>query len=225
MKPTKSLLVLAALTFAPAVATAQGYYGRPAGPPPPGPGFYGNQASNQLPGGFWNRQGRIIFGGTLGLGHMNDDFGDVECAQCSYSPISAMGAVHLGGFLTPRFALMGEAQVNVQQVEEDTFGGSTTLVMSGLMLAGQYWLTPQLWIKGGLGFANLQLEYSAYGDGIVDDSSKPEHGTAIMAAIGYELYSAHRFSIDLEGRVMNGSFKGIDNNVTGGTIGVGVNWF
>lgn len=47
---------------------------------------------------------------------------------------------------------------------------------------------------------------------------------AIMGAVGYELLSARYFSIDLQGRLINGAYKGIDNTVTGATIGVGVNW-
>jgi hypothetical protein len=219
------LLVLAVMLLTPALASAQGYYGHRRGGP--GPGYYNTTPPTyQLPGGFWNRQGRIIFGADLGFGHMKDDFGDINCSACDYSSVSVMAAGHIGGFVSPRFALMGEVQANVQTVSRDGATGDTTnLVESALMIAGQYWVTPQLWIKGGVGFANLHLERSYYGDGIVDEESTPQNGTAVMGAIGYEIFSSRSLAIDLEGRLFNGSFKGIDNNVTSMNLGLGVSFF
>lgn len=221
MKPTKLLFVLAFMLVAPAVASAQGY-GRGGGG-----GYYNSQPPTyQLPGGFWNRQGRLTFGGSLGLGGMSDRFGDIECTNCDYNPVSGMVEGHIGGFIGPRLALLGQVQVNGQTVSSNAANGdTTTLVQSTLMIAAQFWVTPQLWIKGGLGFANLRLERSYYGDGIVDESSIPENGMAVMGAVGYELLSARFFSIDLHGTLINGAYKGIDNTVTGATIGVGINWF
>jgi len=214
MKPTKTLIVLAFL-LAPGLAAAQGYYGG-------GPG-YGSPPPSQLPGGFHNRQGRLIFGGNLGLGTMHDDIGDIDCTNCS--DISVQVAGHLGGFIGPRLALMGELQANAQTLEVDAFGGTETLVQSALMLAAQYWVTPQFWIKGGIGFANLQVNWSAYGDGYIDASSRPENGLALLGAAGFELLSARNFSVDLQGRLINGSYDGINNSVTGISLGVGLNWF
>jgi hypothetical protein len=213
MKLTKSVLVLAVL-LVPAVASAQGYYG--GGPAP----------AAQEPGGFHNRQGRLIYGGSVGLGGMSDRFGAIQCTNCDYNPVAVQVEGHLGGFVGPRFALLAEVQANVQTVSSNAFSGDTTTLTQGaLMLAGQYWVTPQLWIKGGIGFASLQLDRSYYGDGIVDESSIPENGVAIMGAIGYELLSARYFSVDLQGRLINGSYKQLDNNVTGASVGVGINWY
>lgn len=218
MKPIKSLLVLASLVLAPAAASAQGYYGG-------GPG-YGPPPAAQLPGGFHNRQGRLIFGGSLGLGGMSDRGGDIECINCDYGTASGQIAGHVGGFVGPRLALAGELQANFQTLASDSFTGDTTVLTQGaLMLTAQYWLTPQLWIKGGLGFASLQVDRSYYGDGFVDESTVPENGMALLGALGFELLSARNFSIDLQGRLLNGSYKGIDNHVTAASIGVGVNWF
>lgn len=219
MKSSKALLVLAALLLVPSVASAQRYRR--------GGGYYvGPAPASQLPGGFHNRQGRLMFGASLGLGAMSDRGGDIECSGCDYSTVSGEADLHVGGFLSPRFALMAEGQVNIQTLSSNQFTGETsTLVQSALMLAGQYWLTPQLWIKGGIGFANIQVDTSYYGDGITDATTAPEHGGAIMGALGYEVLSARTFSIDLSGRLINASYKGIDNNVTGATIGIGINWY
>lgn len=217
MKPIKSLLVLAAILVTPAVASAQGYGG--------GGGYYAQPPATQLPGGFHNRQGRIIWGFTIGLGDMSDRFGDVNCGDCDYSPLAGMVSGRLGGFLGPRFALMAELQGNAQTLSSNRYSGTTTLGQGALMVAAQYWLMPQLWVKGGLGFASLQVNQSYYSDGVIDASSIPENGVAIMGALGYELLSARHFSIDLEGRVINGSYDAIDNHLTSATIGLGINWF
>jgi len=203
MPDMKKIIILACLLF-PSMAFAQ-YY---SGPSP----------SGQYPGGFHNRTGRLAFGFSAGLGGMSDKGGDIECTNCDYGTFAGQLSGHIGGFLGPRFALMGEAQANVQTLATDGFD-DTTLVQTALMLAGQYWLTPQLWIKGGIGFANLQVQDSA---GFV---SRPENGGALMGAIGFEILSARFFSIDLQGRLLNGSYKGIDNNITAFSVGLGVNWF
>src|ERR1051325_11406335 len=105
MKPMKSLLVLA-LVLAPGTAGATGYYGG-GGPP-------------QAHGGF-HVMGRIVYGGSLGLGYMHDDGGDITCGNCNYNPASGMGEVHIGGMLSPQFALLGEGQVNAQTLHANAF--------------------------------------------------------------------------------------------------------
>lgn len=206
----KKIIILACLLF-PSMAFAQ-YY---AGPAP----------SGQYPGGFHNRTGRLMFGFSLGIGGMSDKGGSINCSGCDYNPVSGQISGHLGGFLGPRFALMGEVQANVQTLQSDAVNGDTTLTQGALMLAAQYWLTPQLWIKGGIGFASLQVDQSYYGDGVIDASSVPENGTALMGAIGFELLSARFFSIDLQGRILNGSYKGLDDNITAASVGIGINWY
>ncbi|MDX2088412.1 MAG: hypothetical protein SFX73_11205 [Kofleriaceae bacterium] len=209
MKPTtKSLLALALVAAASGVASAQGYYGN-AGQNP------------RLPGGFHDRQGRMIFGFSLGLGGMSASGEDLECANCDYSPLAGQASGHLGGFIGPRLALMGEIQGNVQTLAVDAYGDSEMLVQSALLFAAQYWVTPQLWIKGGLGFSNLRVDHTYYGT----VAEVPENGVAVMGAIGYELLSAQRFSVDLQGRLINGSYDSVGENVSSGSIGIGINWF
>ena len=215
MKPIKSLVlvgVLAAIPLlAPGEASAGGYYG-PGGPPP----------NSQLPGGFHNRQGRLMFGGSIGIGGMHDNVGAIGDS----TPAGEVSG-HIGGFLGPRFALMFEAQGNFQQLTNDFINGNTTLVQAAAMVAGQYWLTPQLWIKGGLGLASLQIQ---------DDfgaASQPSNGFAAMAAVGFEVFSSRYLSVDLQGRLINGTYRaddpssnqGTTGNITSGTVGIGINWF
>src|SRR5688572_3354920 len=82
MAAMKKVIILACLLF-PSIAFAQ-YY---SSPPP----------NSQLPGGFHNRTGRVIFGGSIGLGRMEDSGGDIECNSCDYGTFAGQGALHLGG--------------------------------------------------------------------------------------------------------------------------------
>src|SRR4051812_3429940 len=132
MKPIKSLLILAAILVFPHIASAQGYRGG-------GGGYYNDPANaGVLPGGYWNRQGRLFFGGSLGLGAMKDRGGSIDCNNCDYSTASGEISGHIGGFVGPRLALMGEVQANVQTLTSDALQ-DTTLVQSALMFAAQYW--------------------------------------------------------------------------------------
>jgi hypothetical protein len=218
MKPIKSLVlvgVLAAIpTLAPTEASAQpgGYYGPGPGGPPPG----------LLPGGFHNRQGRLTFGVSGGLGYMNSDvFGDLNCNNCNGGTVSFGVAGHIGGFIGPRLALMFELQVNGQQLaQSDFFEDDIFLYQTAAMVAAQYWVTPQLWIKAGIGVAHLEEQTR---DGFAGFSI--DNGTAILGAVGYELFSSRFMSVDLQGRLLNGAYSGVDDNITAGTIGVGINWF
>jgi hypothetical protein len=114
---------------------------------------------------------------------------------------------------------MAEVQGNALTLSSDGYD-DITLIQSALMGAAQYWITPQLWIKGGIGFASLDLDDSAYYEDAHIDS-----GMAIMGAVGFELLSSQRFSVDLQGRLLAGSYDGIDEQITAGSIGVGLNWF
>jgi hypothetical protein len=207
MKPIKSLLILA-IVCAPVLASAQGYYGRRGG-------GYGEP----VPGGFHHREGRLIWGGSLGFGFMHDGGSAVtSCANCDVKPLAGEGDIHIGGMLSNRFALMFEGQVNIQTVHADFNNGDSTVSQAAAMLAAQYWLLPQLWIKGGIGLANLQVDQQFF----VDDFGT---GSALMAGIGVELFSARNFSLDLQGRIIEGSYNSLNDNVTSGTIGLGISWY
>jgi len=207
MKPTKTLLVLA-LMLVPAVAFAQrgGYYSQP-------------QAATELPGGFHNRMGRLAWGFSIGLGGMHDAGSQVtSCNNCDYNPIAVEADAHIGGFISPRFALMGEVQVNGKTVQLNGYDGDTIISQNALMLAGQFWISPQFWIKGGIGFAHMQAD-DAYFTYDVGD------GGVVMGAVGFEVFSARDMAVDLQGRLIQGAYNGIDDKVTSGTVGVGINWY
>ena len=148
MKPINRLLILF-VVFVPALASAQGYYG-------PGPG-------SPYPSGFHHRMGRLAWGFSVGLGGMNDNGSTVtSCDNCNYNPATIEFDGHIGGMLSPRFALLFEVQANAQTIHSDAENGDTILTQSVAMVAGQYWLTPIFWIKGGIGLANLQASDGGY---------------------------------------------------------------
>lgn len=160
-----------------------------------------------------------MWGFNLGIGGMHDRGGDIECVNCAYSTVAGEVAGHIGGMLNPRLGLMAELQANVQTLEIGEFVDEDIyLTQSALMFAAQYWVMPQLWIKGGIGLAHLQLSDSY-------DSAELDNGMALMGAIGFEVYSARYMSVDLQGRVLSGAYEGIDNTITAGSVGVGINWF
>lgn len=211
----------AALLFAPAVAAAQPSAYPPPPPGGPGPGYYA--APPTLPGGFHDRMGRLALGFSIGLGGMSTSEGQVPCSGCDYNPAAFEVDFHVGGMIAPRLALMLEVQANGQTVQSVAGGeGTVTLVQGTAMAAAQYWLTPKLWIKGGIGAAHLSYDYNdAYGS----TSDPIDNGAAVMGALGYELYSTREFSVDLQGRIIEGSYKGIDDQITSGSVGVGFNWY
>jgi len=220
MKP--SHLILAATLAAPALLAPALAIAQPSAPqqraytPTTG-------QPNPMPGGFHDRQGRLMIGFSLGLGGMKSGDDDVQCGNCDYDPISGEFDFHIGGMLSPRFALMFEAQGNAQTIEENTYG-ATSLVQATGMIAAQYWLSTQLWIKGGIGGASLGYSYSDDYDPNQDASKEIAQGGAIMGAVGYELLSARTFSIDAQARMIVGSYKG-GQDVSSGSLGIGFNWY
>lgn len=204
MKPIKSLLVLA-IILSPGLAAAQGYYNNGGG-------------GSGIPGGFHNRTGRLAWGMGIGVGGMHDDGSRItDCDNCSNAPALELDG-HIGGMIGPRFALLFEGQLNARTVHSNSYGDSTTLSQTVGMLAGQFWLTPQLWIKGGLGIAGLQAD-SRY---VTTDYGT---GGAIMGAIGFELMSARYFALDLQGRIIEGTYNSGNDNITAANIGLGFNWY
>jgi hypothetical protein len=209
MKPIKILVVLAIVT-ASGIAAAQ-------------PVYYTTVPARD-PQGFHRRANHLTWGFSVGLGYMNDNGQRIECTGCDVAPLSGYLEGHIGGMLNNRLGLMLEIQGNAQQIsgyDPTSLNSSETIRQVLVMGALQYWLTPILWIKGGIGVANLDVigDYTQYA---IADS-----GLALMGGIGVELLSARRFALELQGRISEGVYHydtGTDN-ITTGTIGLGFNWY
>jgi hypothetical protein len=177
-------------------------------------------ASAEGDDGFHDR--RISWGLGIGLGGMSDDGGRISCINCDYNTAALELDAHLGRFVSPRLALLLEVEANGQTVAQNANNTTSTVVQTTLMLAGQYWLTTQLWIKGGVGFAHLEQEDS-YFEGT--DVTPVDSGLAVLGAIGFEVLSSRRFALDFQGRLIEGTYDGIHDHLTSGTIGVGFSWY
>ncbi|HUH01329.1 MAG TPA: hypothetical protein VML75_04995 [Kofleriaceae bacterium] len=188
--------------------------GAPPPPPPPGGGGYYAQPP-VMDDGFFYREG-FTLGFGLGFGGMSSDSNVTSCGNCDYEPAAIGLDFHLGGMVNHRLALLGEVWGTGQAVEQS---GRTVLIQTMWMFAAQYWVTPQLWIKGGIGVAQLTASYD---DGFEDEI---DTGGGLMGALGYEILSSDRFSLDLQGRLGSASYDRIGDNITAGTISLGINWY
>ncbi|HTE52225.1 MAG TPA: hypothetical protein VK698_15340 [Kofleriaceae bacterium] len=217
--PALVAAALAALVVLAASSTARAQPGAP--PPPPDGGYGGGRGYGYYPPpppDPYRRGFTLGFG--VGLGAM--DSGDsnlTECFDCNYDPIALAFDFHLGAMINPQLAIMGEVFWHAQNIDADGFNW---LSQSMLLGAIQFWVTPQLWLKGGIGVASLDTHYDDgydYADDTIDT------GIAVLGAVGYEVLSAPWFSIDLQARLASGSYEGIDEQVSVGTVGVGFNWY
>lgn len=202
-------LVALAIVSASSAAWAQSY------PPPPGAGPGAGPPPSQPPSavgpdGYFQRWG--LYGGFgLALGNMTFD-----CDGCEDDQLESVG-LHgdIGWRINPRvgisFDFYGMAH------PEDTAFGTLTLVHAVNTIALQYWATPQLWLKGGLGVAQMQLHYD---DGGPPDTSDTVGG--IMLGAGYEVLSTPSFSLDLSLRIASGFFE--DGTATNAGVAFSVNW-
>jgi hypothetical protein len=201
---TASVLLLAAGT-----AAAQPGYGPPP-PPPPGYGYYPPPPTERM---------GLTLGFGLGIGGMDSDSNLAACRGCDYDPAAGGFWFHIGGMINPHLAGLFELWLMGQQVDA---GGTTTLYQSMVMGAIQYWLTPQFWLKGGIGFAGLQVQYA---DGYYYDEEDLGTGLALMGAAGFEILHSTEFAIDLQLRLGSGNYDGIDEQVNVAMFGIGFNWY
>jgi hypothetical protein len=212
MKPSLILLVgVAAATALTPIAAAQPGSGPPPGYGPPPPRYYVSPPDPERHG--------LAIGFGFGIGGMDADSGDLRCDGCNGTPIAGGLEFHIGAMINPRLAILFELSGTAQQLDAD---GVETLTQIMLMGAVQYWLTPMLWIKGGLGSSHLSLSYD---DGYSSDSSELDSGLGVMGAIGYEVLHSPRFAIDLSLRLAAGTYEGLDDTINSGIFGVGFNWY
>jgi hypothetical protein len=96
-----------------------------------------------------------------------------------------------------------------------TENGATlsSAIMAG---AGQFWLTPQFWLKGGLGIGQLSVSDSSFSD-------QSDTKLAITGAGGYEVYQSGNFAVDIKARLSIISFS--NGNLTSFAAMAGVNWY
>lgn len=170
------------------------------------PGAPGPEPAPEL--GVVQRSGFLI-GFSLGGG----SFALQDCDECE--TLSGLGLdIHLGGMITPRLALMFDGSGVAHSLED---GGSVVHVID--TIAAQYWVTPRVWVKGGVGVGQLSVN---------DDTgarvAESETGTGVLLAGGVELLQTESFALDLQ---LRGSAVTYDeaNTISMGSINLGFNWY
>jgi len=186
-------------------AAAQGY---PQGPPPPPPAYQQPNNYGPAPAPMGIQREGFVIGFSLGGGLLTND----SCDTCD-SLDGPAGDLHLGFMINPKLALLVEGYA-VSHTEN-----GITLTQSMGLLAAQFWLAPNMWLKGGLGTGHLSLSNDA-GDAF----AVSEDGAGFMVAGGYEVYQGAAFTVDLALRVGAVNYQDADT-VTQSAASVGVNWY
>ena len=200
---TRTLLASLLLLALHGVASAQPGSAYPPPPPPPGyapppPGYGYAAPAPQVRHGF-------LIGFSLGGGTLSCD----GCDDLSGVALD----IHLGGMLAPNLALMFDGTGVAH-----SFEGGGTLIHVVDTVAAQYWVTPELWIKGGIGVGRLSLN-----DESGEEVLASETGAAMMGGVGYEVMHSRTFALDLQ---LRGSATKYDEaTISMGSVTLGLNWY
>jgi hypothetical protein len=183
-------------------APPPGYYAPPPGygggyPPPPPRRYFREYRSG------------LTLGGALGVGTISAD----DCGACGGG---LAWEFHIGGMVTPQFAILADLSGIVRNYDDGT--GGSTLTNSLFAVAAQYWIIPILWVKGGIGDAHIALS-----DYTGNTYGNEENALGFLLAGGVEVIHAPNFALDLQLRLMHGDYSG--GGATNYAFLVGVNWY
>jgi hypothetical protein len=188
------------------IAEAQGYpppYYPPPPPPPPPHGVY--------------RSG-LIFGVSGGVGAIHVDGCGDACG------VAGLLEAHIGGMISPRAAVMLE----IWGADHPWSAGGSSFETINTFFTGavQYWVNDIVWIKGGLGLAEIREDFN---DGYAYDSytSNSSTGFALFGAAGVEVMQSYNFALDIQLRIGNGFYSdsGGSFSAQNYALMVGFNWY
>ena len=201
-------IVLLTVLGSVSIAEAQGYpppYYPPPLPPPPPHGVY--------------RAGLVFgFSGGVGAIHINNCLADV----CG---VAGMLEGHLGGMINPRMALMFEIWGADHPWSSN--GNSFETINTFFTGAAQYWVNDIVWIKGGLGVAEIRQDINDYYGGYYNNTVNSSTGFALFGAAGVEVMQSYNFALDIQLRVGNGFYSDSLGSFSAQNYGlmVGFNWY
>jgi hypothetical protein len=189
------------------IAEAQGYpppYYPPPPPPPPPHGVY--------------RAG-LVFGFSGGVGAIHTNNCGDACG------VAGLGEGHLGGMISPRAAVMFEIWLADHPFSAG--GSSFETINTFFTGAAQYWVNDIVWVKGGLGVAEIRQDINggyAYGYSYTSASNT---GFALFGAAGVEVMQSYNFALDIQLRVGNGFYSDTAGSFSVQNYGlmVGFNWY
>jgi hypothetical protein len=116
--------------------------------------------------------------------------------------------------LTPTFALMFDGSGVAHSLDG---GGSVVHVID--TVAAQFWVTPRIWLKGGLGIGQLSVSDEA-GNRV----AASETGTGVLFAGGVELLQTRSFAMDLQLRGSAVTYEDAQT-ISMGSLNLGFNWY
>lgn len=156
--------------------------------------------------------GIAVGGGTIGCS-------DSDGSDCGGTGDLDAGGVSMraGFMISPGLALAGE--VWAMSRTENEFNVSQAIAAATL----RGWLSPRLWLQGGVGVARSAAEVEL-GDDSLELMSETDYVPAAVAGIGVELISTDHLALDLELKGGSGLYED-DIQVYNLSAGVGVSFY
>jgi hypothetical protein len=160
-------------------------------------------------------------GATFGIGVGG---GTIGCSDSDGNDCGGSGDIDAGGInvragymLTPGLALAGDLWAMSRS--EDEFTVSQAIAAATM----RGWLSPRLWLQGGVGVARSAADVDA-GDGSISVMSETDYVPAAVAGLGYELISSDTMALDIELKGGTGLYED-DIQVYNLSLGAGVSFY
>jgi hypothetical protein len=167
----------------------------------------------QQPGpAYYPASGRygLVVGVGVGFGALTAD----GCGDLCGSGLSLEG--HIGGMVNPRMAVLFDAWGVIHPIP-NTDGATTNTIYAGAL---QWWLTPIIWIKGGIGLGNTEISSNSIG------TQTDATALALLGGLGVEVVQVGGFALDLQGLLGHTFYSNSDGGpITTYAFMVGFNWY
>ena len=153
-----------------------------------------------------------MLGLSLGYGVMTSE----RCSSCD--SLDGLGLdLHIGWMLNPQLAVVLEV-FGVSHTEN--LGGDLTQTLSQTagLVGAQFWVTPQIWLKGAIGSGHLTLSNN-FGEAI----DQSDDGGAAMIAAGVEVLQSGNFTLDIQLRA--GAVAYENETMSMSALTLGANWY
>jgi hypothetical protein len=121
--------------------------------------------------------------------------GRITCDGCESLDGPAV-EFHVGGMLNESSAIVLDGNVVAKSEGDDTLYSIVNTA------AIQYWLSDAAWVKGGIGFGVLQIDFGGGG------SLSSDEGLGFTAAAGFEIIQMTKVAIDLQARYSTAKIEG-----------------
>jgi hypothetical protein len=157
-----------------------------------------------------------LVGLGVGIGGVQVEGRELSCTGCGNQPVATDFNVHIGGWAGTQTAMLLELQGSAQTIEMND-SGAVRMAQLAAMVGGQYWLTPRLWLKGGIGASTVATRSDK-------QTERVDSGLALMCGVGYELSGGERYSVEVLARLTSGNYDWF-GQVRAASIGVGLNWY